>query len=94
MRELDDLPADRQPTKDQLIDRAKRQSPDFMRHVAQVVETSIKLKRAMLKRGVNRARAACPRCGINGALQGALVGKTNHMRMWCDTPDCSMEMME
>lgn len=94
MAEVDDLPTDRQPTKNQLVDRAKRQSPEFMRHVAQVVETSIKLKRVMLKRGLKRARANCPRCGVAGALRGALVGSRNHMRMWCETPGCSMELME
>ena len=94
MAEVDDLPTDRQPTKNQLVDRAKRQSPEFMRHVAQVVETSMKLKTSMLKRGLKRARANCPRCGVAWALQGALVGSKNHMRMWCETTGCSMEMME
>lgn len=92
--EADDLPDYRQPTKNQLLDRAKRQSPEFMRHIALVVETSEKLKRSMLKRNLTRARATCPRCNVEGALQGALVGKKNHMRMWCETPQCSMEMME
>lgn len=89
-----ELPADRQPTKNQLLDRAKGMSPEFLRHVAQVLETSVKLKRQMMKRTLRRARSMCPRCGVEGALQGALVGKNDHMRMWCDTPNCSMEMME
>jgi hypothetical protein len=76
----DDLPTERQTTKNQMLDRAKRQSPEFMRHVAQVLETSIKLKRVMLKRGLRRARSTCPRCGITGAPQGALAGKRDHMR--------------
>ena len=89
-----DLPNDRQPTKNQLLDRAKHQAPDFMRHIAMVVETSMKLKKSMQKRSIRRARAHCPRCGGDGTLQGALAGKKDHMRMWCETPDCSMEMME
>ena len=92
--EFDDIPVERQPTKNQLLDRAKKQSSDFMRHVALVVDTSVKLKRSMLKRNLTRARATCPRCNVEGALQGALAGKKAHMRMWCETPGCSMEMME
>lgn len=93
--DFSDIPAERQPTKNQLMDRAKRLPPGFARHVALVLETSIKLKRSMIKRGLRRARAICPRCGGgDGTLQGALVGPRNHLRMWCDTPGCSMEVME
>lgn len=90
----DDIPKERQPTKNQLLDRAKKNSPDFLKHITIVVETSVKLKRQMLKRNLKRARSTCPRCGIVGALQGALAGPKDHMRMWCETLGCSMEMME
>lgn len=88
------LPTDRQPTKNQMLDRAKRMPPGFLKHVGEVLDTSMKLKRSMTNRNLTRARSTCPRCGVTGALQGALVGKKNHMRMWCETPGCSMEMME
>ena len=53
-------------------------------------ETGMKLKRAMLKRGLRGARAVCPRCG--GNLLGYLC---NHMRMACDGCDgCDIAMME
>ena len=67
---------------------------EFQRHVAEVLTTMVKLKRVMLARGLRRAKTKCPRCGCVGALQGGLVGQRNHMRMWCETPSCSMEAME
>jgi hypothetical protein len=90
----DYLPVERPPTKRQLLDRAKTQTPNYIRHVAMVIETSDKLKRMMVTGGVKRAHMDCPRCGVKRALQGALVGKRDHLRMWCDTPGCSMEVME
>lgn len=72
---------------------AEKAETDFMAIFGLQVRTGVKLKGVMLAKGLNRARAKCPRCG-NETLQGALAGRKNHMRMWCETPNCEMRMME
>ncbi|MFA6966093.1 hypothetical protein [Bosea sp. (in: a-proteobacteria)] len=72
---------------------ARAEHEAFMASFGATLTAGLKLKRVMQKRGLRRARAKCPRCGFE-TLQGALVGRRDHLRMWCDTPDCPMEMME
>lgn len=58
-----------------------------------VLETGMKLKKVMLKKGLERARAKCPFC------DGMLWGKLNknrgalHLHMKCDGT-CGTVMME
>lgn len=66
---------------------------DIMEMFRVQLDAGVKLKRVMLAKGLTRARAKCPKCG-NETLQGALAGRKNHMRMWCETPNCEMRMME
>jgi len=65
----------------------------FLREAGATLFTGLKLKRVMQRRGLRRARAKCPRCG-NETLQGALAGRRDHLRMWCDTEGCGMGMIE
>lgn len=64
---------------------------DFMASVRTTIRDAGKLKAIMLRRGLRQARAKCPECG--GELHGALAGKRNHMRFWCDGT-CKRQMME
>ena len=64
---------------------------DFMAQVATTLRDGVKLKKAMLKRGLRQARAKCPEC--DGMLHGALVGRKDHLRFACDGP-CNRQMME
>ncbi len=58
------------------------------------LQTALKLKSKMLKRQLTTARAKCPRCKKE-TLQGRLAGRKNHLRCWCDNPDCTFyRMME
>lgn len=82
-------------------EKAKGDDSDFMKEMGQVLDAGVKLKAAMVKRGLTRAKAVCPKCK-NETLRGRLV--TDHaagrhrksggaFRMWCD--GCpSMRMME
>lgn len=64
---------------------------DFARVVGTVIRDMVKLKGVMLSRKLRAAKAVCPECG--GMLQGRLVGRKNHMRMWCEGT-CNRQMME
>ena len=64
---------------------------DFMEFAGKVFEVAGKLKSQMLKRGLTSAKAKCPMCS-EGYLHGRLVGRKNHMRMWCDI--CKAQLME
>lgn len=65
---------------------------ELMAKFASTIEDAMKLKRVMLKKGMVRARAECPKCG--GWLQGRLSGPPkNHMRFWCEGT-CGRRMME
>lgn len=66
---------------------------DFMKAVEQTMAAGMKLKKVMLDKGLTAARAKCPRCG-NETMQGRLVGRKNHLRLWCDTAGCDVQMME
>lgn len=67
---------------------------DVMKNLWFVMETGLKFKKVMLAKGLTRAQTKCPRCGVENALQGALAGRKNHLRMSCNTPKCEMSMME
>jgi len=56
----------------------------------QALETAVKFKAALLKRGKRRGWTTCPRCG--GRLEGALAGPKNHIRMACTTAGCLAAM--
>jgi hypothetical protein len=64
---------------------------DFLAWAEKVVVAGTKLKKVMRKKGITSAKAKCPLC-VNGFLHARLVGRKQHMRMWCD--GCSAQMME
>jgi hypothetical protein len=63
------------------------QGPEMSR----ALETGLKLKKIMLKKGITRCRCACPRCG--GTIHAVLAGRKNHLHMACDGR-CGMNIME
>lgn len=65
---------------------------DFMKHIGKTLDAAMKLKKVMISQKLTSAKAPCPKCGT-GMLHGRLAGRKNHLRMWCDTPNC-MQMME
>ena len=54
----------------------------FARTVETTLRDMLKLKTVMLKKDLTAAKARCPECG--GWLQGRLVGRRQHMRLWCE----------
>lgn len=74
---------------------ARRPAPDadpgFLNAVATTLRDGIKLKQKMLAKGISSAWTVCPECG--GKLQGRLVGRRKHMRLWCEG-ECKRSMME
>jgi len=64
---------------------------DFARRIGTIIRDMVKLKKVMLARNLTSAKTVCPECG--GMLQGRLVGRKNHMRMWCEGT-CNRQMME
>lgn len=82
---------------------ARGEHDDFMKHMGMVLEVGAKLKKVMVARGLAVAKAECPKCKVVGALHGRLITGPNAgrhrrsggaFRMWCDTPDCGVAMME
>jgi len=65
-------------------------SDSFAGAVALSIETGLKLKKIMLKRGLRRCRCVCPRCG--GMIHAGLAGRRDHLRMSCS--GCGLNMME
>jgi hypothetical protein len=68
---------------------------DMLRDMKAILETAAKFKKVMLKRGINRARTTCPKCG--GILHGRLNPRGNrppHIHMACENADCTYRMME
>jgi hypothetical protein len=63
----------------------------FMDRAVKIIETAMKLKAVMKKRGLARARAKCPYCE-KGFLHGQLAGSKGHLHMACD--GCDVRMME
>jgi len=72
-------------------DKASGKHDEFLKHMERVLEMATKLKAAMVKRGLTRAKAKCKIC--DGYLQGTLVGRKQHLHMHCDGP-CKAVMME
>lgn len=66
-------------------------SADFMDRAVKILETAMKLKAVMKKRGLTRARAKCPHCEA-GFLHGRIAGRKGHLHMACD--GCNARMME
>lgn len=64
---------------------------DFRRRIKSSIRDAVKLKKAMIKKNLRRAKAKCPEC--EGHIQGALVGRRDHMRFWCDGT-CNRQLME
>lgn len=56
-----------------------------------IMETGMKLKKVMQKRGITAARAVCPICE-GGFIHGRLAGRKQHLHMQCDS--CDVYMME
>jgi hypothetical protein len=71
-------------------DKASGKHDDFLQHMEKVLDMGVKLKAAMIKRGLTRAKAKCKLC--DGHLHGVLVGRKQHLHMRCD--GCSAIMME
>ena len=64
---------------------------DFLAWAEKVLVAGLKLKKVMRKKGVTSAKAKCPLCA-EGFLHGRIVGRKQHMHMWCD--GCTAQMME
>lgn len=56
---------------------------EFRKHVTKTFELATKLKKAMLKKKLRRARARCPDCP-DKFLHGTINGKRDHLHMSCD----------
>lgn len=71
---------------------AAKTQKEFGEGLLLVFDTMIKFKKVMLKKGLTRARAKCPKPDCSGMLHGALLGPKKHMHFHCDT--CDMKGME
>jgi hypothetical protein len=56
-----------------------------------ILEAGVKLKKIMLDKKITAAKAPCTICRA-GFLHGRLVGRKQHLHMWCD--NCPSQMME
>lgn len=65
-------------------------SKDFS-EISAILETHVKMKKVMLKKGVRAAKAPCPHCK-KGFLHGRLAGRKDHLHMWCD--NCTVRSHE
>lgn len=70
---------------------AKSKDPKLVEELRKTIDIAIKLKAAMHKRSIRRARCVCPRCG--GMIWGALAGPRSHLHMSC-RGTCGMVFME
>lgn len=82
-----------------LLERANM-AHEFMTTASEILETALKFKAVMLKRGLKIAKTKCPRCAkrakdepIGETLEGRIAGSRNHFRMRCIN-GCGMAMME
>ncbi len=64
---------------------------DFFAGIKDVIDTAVKFKDRMNKRGIKRARCVCPRCGK--FIHGSIASYNGHFRMSCEG-QCGMAMME
>ena len=60
--------------------------------IAETLKFGIEGKKLLLKKGLTSGKRRCPRC--KAWVRFALAGRKSHLRMSCDTPSCSMRMME
>lgn len=72
-----------------MSDTAK--SEDFFAKFGDVIDTAVKFKKVMNKRGLKRAKCPCPRCGK--FIWGSIATYNGHFRMSCEG-SCGMAMME
>ncbi len=72
-------------------EQVRAEQDDFMAFAGKVLDAAVSLKKVMLARGLQAARAKCPLCAT-GFLHGRIESRKKHMRMWCD--GCSAQMME
>lgn len=52
-------------------------------HITKTLEIAQKLKKAMQKKGLKRARAVCPDCPEK-FLHGSINGSRDHLHMACE----------
>ncbi len=64
---------------------------EFWKRAGQALETGMKIKKAMLRRGLLRCRCKCPRCGQ--MIHASLAGPKKHLHMACEGR-CGMNVME
>lgn len=63
----------------------------FWKTALSTMQDAIKLKKAMQKKGLRKAKAKCPQC--EGYLYGTLNGHKDHIHIRC-TGSCKRQMME
>lgn len=71
----------------------EHQFPKFHDRMIFTLQTMIKFKKALQKKGLRKGRAKCPTPGCDGMLHGVLLGKKDHLHFHCDGP-CNMRGME
>lgn len=64
---------------------------DFWNKFGDVIDTAVKFKKVMKRKGLRRARCVCPRCGKH--IHGSISSYNGHFHMRCETTGC-MAMME
>ena len=70
---------------------AAKENDDWSKRAAKILESGMKFKAALIKRGLTRGKAKCPFCE-NGHWHGTLNGRKQHLHMACD--GCDVQMME
>lgn len=74
-----------------VVEEATKQREDFFAQFRDVIDTAVKLKKVMKKKGLSRARCICPRCGKH--IHASISSYNGHMHMACEG-QCGMAMME
>jgi hypothetical protein len=67
---------------------------EVVKNIDIVLETMVKLKLVMKKKGLTRARAKCPMPFCSGTLHASLNGPKQHMHCACDRDGCNLRFME
>lgn len=73
------------------VEEATKKREAFFDQFRDVIDTAVKLKKVMNKKGLKRARCVCPRCGK--LIHASISSCNGHMRMACEG-SCGMAMME
>lgn len=72
-------------------EKASGEHDAILANLERVIDIAMRLKKSMIAHGKTVAKAVCPECKVSGALHGRLVGRKNHLHMWCDNcPDIRM----